>query len=163
MKRSCYAKAFDIKERKIFEKRDVFIYAITAIFIFVLFFSFIILPKTNPSNGFRISIDNKNAITYVFSTNKVTVESEFNNNVTVKNQQDSIVLTIVFDNATNVLLINTLDKTIKMIESNCPSHNCVHMQAVKDYGFIYCAPRKIMVTLIKDQSFIPPTTGGAYA
>lgn len=163
MKRNSCANAFDIKKRKIFEKRDVFIYAITAIFIFVLFFSFIILPKTNTSNGFRVSIDNKNALTYIFSTNKVTIESEFSSNVTIKNQQDSIVVTIVFDDATNILLINTLDKSIKMVESNCPSQNCVHMQAVKDYGFIYCAPRKIMVTLLKDQSFIPPTTGGAYA
>ena len=162
MKKISCASALDIKQRNIFEKRDVFIYAIVAIFIFVLFFSFIIFPNTQASSGFKASIDNQLAFTYFSSTKKISVESQFKDKLTIKNSSNGITITIAFDSDKNVIFIDTINNSIKMIESNCPSQNCVHMKAVSDNGFIFCAPRNIMITPIKDQSFMPPTTGGIY-
>ena len=75
-----------IKNAKPFEKHDVIVYAVLALFVLVLFFSFVILPKNPKTNGFIVTKNNHTIVTYSFDDDFLIVEQAFKHLVQTQEQ-----------------------------------------------------------------------------
>ena len=147
---------------KLFHLRDLIAYLSVAFFITCLIVSFIILPSSNPSNGFCVKKDGQPVI--YFTQNKVQIQSGFDGLVEEEKCDDGIKVTI-YSNLSrtgyNVILFNTAKKTAKVIESTCShSKDCCYSPAISNSGIIYCAPHGLSIEPIGAGSFSPPVTGG---
>ncbi len=148
----------DIKNRKIFVKRDIFVYAFLLILLLSSFLTMIFSNQAN-SLGFKVEINGKTILTHAYGQD-FSVIDEYNDLIVIDGGGDNFTVKILCDEGFNLLLVDEMNKTVKMQESDCPSKNCVHMQAISNTGAIYCAPRELKVTPLTDNEFVPPTTGG---
>ncbi len=146
-----------IKSRKIFEKKDIFIYLLLAVIILALFIP-LMLPQ-KPAKGFSVSIDGKTLLTHYYSGD-FDITSEYAQRVEITKDGDGYLIKITFDDGFNQLIVDEKACSVKMKDSDCPSKNCVHTAAITSSGAIYCAPRKLKIAPLSDSEFIPPTSGG---
>ena len=148
-----------IKNSKPFEKHDVLVYVVLALFVAVLFFSFVIFPKNSNANAFVVARNNQTILTYSFSDNSLNIEQGFSNFVEVNEQDNYLYIKIINDKDDkkfNLIKVDKLYKTVDVIDANCSSSKeCVHMPKIDGSGAIYCAPHALHITC----GFIPPTVG----
>ncbi len=147
-----------VKNRKIFQKRDVFVYSALILLIVALFLSLTVFNKKN-SNGFKVSVSGNTVVTHIYGQG-FNVSQDFSSNVTITSIDDGYSIRIDFEDGFNLILVNESDNSVKMEDSDCPSKNCVYMQTVTDAGAIYCAPRELKIVPLTDE-YTTPTTGGA--
>lgn len=147
-----------IKNSKPFEKHDVFVYAVLALFVAVLFV-FLLFPITpSNSNGFFVTKNNRQVITYNYDSDNLVVDSAFSSLVERQENKDKIIIKIFNDSSKqhfNTLEIDKKNKTVDVIDSSCSSKECVHMAKISGSGVIYCAPHALSITC----GFIPPVLG----
>ena len=149
-----------LSKNKVFEFKDVFIYVFLAIFIITLFLSLIVFNKTKAS-GFTVSIGDKVILSHVYGQKDFEKHPDWEKNIIItKNGSDYTIEILTENGGSNLIYCNEKDKTVKVIESNCPSGNCKHMGAISSSGAIYCAPRDLKILPLKDDGNLPPTTGG---
>ncbi len=148
-----------IQKRKIFLKRDIFVYLCLLILILSLFLALTVFNKKS-ANGFEITVDGKTLLIHSYG-DKFDVADEFKENVSIIKDGDCYIIRIESSDGFNLVLSNEKEQSVKMQDSDCPSRNCVHMQKITNAGAIYCAPRAIKILPLGDEAFQAPTTGGA--
>ena len=156
MKEVKSSKIGKIAENKVFEKKDVLIYALLLVVILALFLSTFLFKNSN-ANGFVVYVKGEKIISHVYGQNDLQSQS---NVIVTKNGNDFLIEILTENGGSNVIYSNEQEKCVKILESNCPSQNCVHMNEISSSGVIYCAPRDIMITPLSDQGDLPPVTGG---
>ncbi len=149
----------EIKKRKIFVKRDIFVYVSIAVLVLGLFISLLVFNNKD-ADGFKVELNGQTVLTHVYGK-EFKVEKDFLSKVTVSNDGEHFTVKITSADGYNILFVNESDKSVKMQESDCPSQNCVHMQEIKNAGAIFCAPRQLKITPLFDNEFVPPSVGGA--
>ncbi len=147
----------DIKTRKPFVKRDVFVYVSILLLVACLFIFFILFNNAS-SQGFKVEIREKTILSHVYGKD-FSITNEFKDSVVIERDGDNYTVKILTENGYNLLFVNESEKSVKMKDGDCPSKNCVHMQAITNAGAIYCAPRELKVTPLQDSEFVPPTIG----
>ncbi len=148
----------EIQKRKIFEKRDIFIYLALLVLLLSLFLAFVVFRKED-SQGFSVTVDGKTILTHIYGQD-FSVDESYKELIEIEDNDQSVFIKINFENGFNLLLVNEKEKTVKMNDSDCPSKNCTYMQAISSSGTIYCAPRKLKISPLVDSEFITITTGG---
>ncbi|MBR1984069.1 MAG: NusG domain II-containing protein [Clostridia bacterium] len=145
-------------ESKPFHVKDLILYTFILCAVALLFVFFIILPKTDKPNGFSVSVNNEIVFTFEFSTEQITV---LNENYQLSHDKNHNTITLYVDgNSYNKLSYNTNNLTVKIIDSNCPNHDCVDFFEISSgSGVIYCLPHGLKILpLVPIQS--EPSTGG---
>ncbi len=148
----------EIHKRKAFVKRDIFVYIFLVVLIASLFLFLIVFNKDS-SLGFKVSIDNKTILTHVYGED-FNIDENYLDDIKIERTDDGYLIKISSKDGYNILLVNEQNKSVKMQDSDCPSKNCVYMNAITNAGAIYCAPRAIKISPLADTEFIPPITGG---
>lgn len=145
--------------RKIFVKRDVFVYLCLAIIIITLF-SLLFIFREDDSQGFKVTINETTVLTHSYGKD-FKVESGFEDviEITKSNDGENFTIKFNFEHGFNTLIVNELEKTVKMQDSDCPSKNCTYMPEISSSGAIYCAPRKLKISPISGDEFTTPSTG----
>lgn len=140
------------------KKLDVFIYAFIVILTISLFLGFVILPRPTKNKGFRVEIDSNNVFEFLYDDNSYTVNSDFD--VDVEPCQDGFTVKIIHNGEFNTLKINTSDKWVKVIDSDCSiKKDCVYFPPLTDdNGTIVCVPHRLVVIPL-GSGFIPPVAG----
>ena len=156
MKEIKEGKISKIANNKVFEKKDVFIYVLLFVFVLTLFLSMFLSNNSN-SNGFAVYVNGQKILSHVYTKNDLQSSS---NVIVTKNGNDYLIEILTENGGSNLIYSNETEKSVKVIESNCPSQNCVHMNAITHSGVIYCAPRDILITPLNDNGDLPPVTGG---
>lgn len=151
-----------IKAQKPFEIFDFIAYAVTAVFVTVLFFAFVVIPTHSAAEGFKVLIDNVTVLVFKYDDNSMTVTPSFTD--TVEYDNEAHTLTIYTDEEKsdyNVLYVDAQARSVKMIDANCShSKDCVYFRPVtSDAGFIYCAPHKLTVLPLSSTAKTVPITG----
>ena len=151
-----------IKESKPFHFGDLFVYILSAIFLFILFAVFVIFPPTTQSDGIKITKDGKEVFTYYFSSHDYQIVNEFSDLIVVNESDEGLYVKIFFDDlkrSFNVVYIDFSSSTARVTESNCSSSkDCVHSSPVKDSGVIVCAPHKLKIAPLVEK-IDQPTVG----
>lgn len=154
----------DFKKSKFFYLRDVFVYLFLAVFVFILFLCFVIIPSSNndKSNGFIVEYDGKTIITHYYGTEDFDIDVSFINLVDTTKTETGFHLTIYTStnrDGYNLLAVNESEKSIKMLDSDCRSKQCTYLHEIGSNGIIYCAPRLLKISPINGSGNIPPITG----
>ncbi len=136
-----------VKNSKLFEKNDVFIYAVSLVILVVLFAVFVIFPTTKNSDGFTVFVDGKTAIVFNSNTKTYSIASEFNNAINIEETEQGILFTVkTSDNGYNDVFIDYVSGKASVVDSNCSVRkDCVHTASIKNSGVIVCAPHKLKV------------------
>ena len=159
LKKSIYTKAKNLKPFEIF---DILIYGITAILVAVLFLFFVVLPKNGHIDGFKITLHGQELLRYETATDKFTVLNQVDGyTVDISKSENCQIITITdTDGGYNKILLDTENKSAKVIESNCSSSkDCVYSPAITKSGAIVCAPHGLKITPISSSGFTEPITG----
>lgn len=150
-----------LKTLKIFERNDIFIYAVLLAAIVLLFVFTVILPQKKQAEGFSVYCDGNLAFTLDYSAPenyKITVgyESAFSVSLT----EDTVTYYFSADKTQyNVISFDSEKKTAKVTKSTCSvSPDCVYSPEIGSGGAIICAPHKLKITPIRG-GFEPPVTG----
>ncbi len=137
-----------IRTRKIFVKSDVLVYALLLVTVVALFL-FLIVFQPSSSNGFKVEIDGQTVLTHEYGKS-FEIKEQFGDLITVTGEGENYTVKIFSDGGYNIIFVDEAKKSVKMQESDCPSNNCVYMQAISSAGAIYCAPREIKITPLSD-------------
>ena len=150
-----------VKSSKPFIFGDLFVYVITLLLTLLLVVFFVIIPSKTQSDGFIVSVDGDKILEYSFSSDDVQILDGWNNNVVVENSTNRIKLTVTQKDGRgfNVIEINKLEKTAKIIDSNCPKKDCTSISSIKNTGAIPCVAHKLKVTPLGTSSLSQPITG----
>lgn len=147
------------KNKKPFERGDVFLYSLVFALIIILLCLFVIFPKQKNSAGFKVYKGESLVLTYTYGNN---LKVSFNWQDSVHYDENSSTITIFFENGKefNKLIINESKKSVKMLESTCSdSKDCVHSPAISSGGMIYCAPHDLKILPLQKTSNTPPSVG----
>lgn len=146
------------KNRKPFERGDIFLYSSVLILIIILLCVFVIFPKQEDSAGFKVYKGESLVLTYTYEK-ELTISPTWQNKVTY-NQNDCTITIFLDGGEFNRLIINESNNSVKMIESTCSeSKDCVHSPAISYSGIIYCAPHDLKVLPLNKTTNAPPSVG----
>lgn len=149
---------------KPFRPLDIVVYSVVLLLVFLLFLFFIILPKTDATKGFTISLDGQKILEFEFDKG-ITKTHEFIGKIeTIEKDNETIIKVFVNSDYTefNEIKVSLLDKTVDVIESNCSSRkDCVHSPKIDENGgIIACMPHGLKIVSFGSE-YIPLSTGGA--
>lgn len=152
-----------IKKSKPFRAGDLFIYLTVLVIVFTLFLSFVIIPATKKSSGFKVTVDGELYFTFTLKDKSLIIADGKNGFIESEEKQDGIEVTVYSStdkSSYNVIFFNTQDNTAKVIESNCSaSHDCTYTPKIKDKGAIYCAPHALKIAPNNSDGFQEPIVG----
>ena len=159
---SCKNELDKQKGLSLFCKGDIVVYASL---VLCLLFAFLILvfPKANSKySGFTLLKANETVLTFSFeSSTPLKIEDKFAL-LTEVEQVDNAYKITVFTNQEksgyNVILIDTKERTAKVIDANCSERkDCFHSPAIKNNGTIYCSPHDLLIKPIAQKNGAPIT------
>ncbi len=149
----------EIKNLRAFEKHDVLIYAVLALFVAVLFVFFVFAPQKTNSNGFSVTKNNHHVLSFNYDDHSLVIDSAFLELVEKTEQGNRLIVTIYHDEQKknfNTLEIDKTNRTVDVVEANCSnSKECVHMAKISGSGVIFCAPHALSISC----GYIPPVLG----
>ena len=160
MKNNVYAK---VKNGGIFCPADLIIYFATVFFLAALFIAFIILPSNSASDGFVVSVNDKTAFVYEYSSGNYEIK-DFDGKIEIDDSATESTFTFtVFsgEDGYNVIEVSVKNKTVKVVESNCSSKkDCVYTPPLKNgSGAIFCMPHGLKI-LPLNAKYRNVSTGG---
>lgn len=151
-----------IKTRKPFELGDILVYICLALIVLVLFLFFVILPKNNYSDGFRVLLDDKEIFTFSYATESYFILEGYENDFVIDTENNTVTIYHDSDKTEkNILAYNQEKRSVYMLDSNCStSKDCTYEPMISNSGAIYCAPRKLTVLPLTSTNSEPPIIGG---
>lgn len=151
--------AQELRNRKLFLKRDAAVYAILLSAIFCLFLFFVILPQKNDAQGFCVYENETLILTCRYGQSPV-IEKEAQNRVLVDGNDIYVYFN---EEKTDYNRITATNGEVKITESTCSStRDCVYEPAIKNSGAIYCVPHKLKITPLNEERREPQTGANAY-
>ena len=146
-----------IKSSKPFKKLDLIIYFLVFILIFTLFLVFVIIPKRDENLGFIVKLNGKTIATVKYGQTP-NIEDDFKNFVVISS--DTILIYVNEEKTEyNKLQFDDEKKTVKVIETTCPSKDCEKLTLNVGNGVIICAPHNLIISPLKASGQNLPTTG----
>ena len=161
MKKNLYD---DVKQRKPFVLIDIAVYAAIVLTVVGFFLAFIIFPKNENSDGFKVFVDEKEIFVFYYDTCDYETK-EYGGKIEMQTVEDKKTYVVrIFprgDQEFNLLYVNAEEKTVKITDANCSNRkDCVYTPEIKSgSGAIYCMPHKLKVLPIKSD-YRPIRTGG---
>ncbi len=150
-----------VKNSKPFFICDLLVYTITAIIIAVLLVFFVFIPQKIKNLGFYVAINGDTVVKYFSSSNLIEIDDDYIAFVEVVEDGDKIRIKInqIQTDGYNIVEIDTVNKTAKITDSNCPNKDCTSINFIKNSGAIPCPPHKLKVAPIGEGQFNPPISG----
>ncbi len=147
-----------MKTRKAFAKFDLMLYAVLVFLVVLLFLFFVILPKNQTSDGFKVIAYEKQVFCFYYSDKSYTISPDAD--ITVENADGVYTITVKLGEGFNVLQADTVNKTVKVIDANCSLHkDCVYTPALTgNNGGIVCVPHSLQILPITS-GVTPPIVG----
>ena len=130
-----------VKKDKGFKWPDIIIYAAVLALVVVLFIVIFTTRNDNPLTGVRIYVNAEVVFEYRFGENPT-----YSANVEVEEDEAGLTVTISDGDGLNVVYIDKVKKSAKMISANCSGRQCMYFPDMNDNSkFIYCNPHRLRV------------------
>ena len=134
----------EIKKRPPLKKTDAILFSLLVILTCVLFFAF--FKGNGELNEIFIEIKNEKCFSYSFASDSYKVEEGFDNFIAVEKTDGIYTVKINTDGHFNLIEINTVKKTVKMKDADCPNKDCVFsFEIVRNGQQIACVPHRLIV------------------
>ncbi|MBO5713824.1 MAG: NusG domain II-containing protein [Clostridia bacterium] len=143
----------------VFYKKDLILYGLVVLSIVLLFTFLVVIPKTSTPQGFSVSVDEKVVCTFDFSSRELTIDNaDFE--IVHDKENYSITVYTLDKKGFNVINYDCSNYTVRVTESNCPTHDCIKfLELSSNNGIIYCLPHGLKI-LPLTPSATEPSTGG---
>lgn len=155
---------FNKQTNKPFKINDMFIYLLIFTIILALFLSFVIIPKSNDSDGFIVYKGEQKVLTCSYDKNNLQMENNFTLLVETKESEQGLYIKIYTDEKKegfNLIFVDFSSSCVKMEQATCShSKDCTKLPAIKNSGAIYCAPHNLKIVPLKTSHNLPAWTGG---
>ncbi len=153
-----------LKSQRPFKKWDLLLYALTLIFIFTLFLTFVITPNAVQNVGFKVVKDGKTVLTFNYESEELKVSNAFKDYVESDVVNRTIKIYTADKSGFNTLTYNTAEKSVKVTDSNCDlvtsSRDCLYFPAIKDnHGSIFCVPHSLKILPLSSKGFMDAVIG----
>ena len=130
-----------VKADKGFRIWDLIIYGTIIVLVIILFIVVFTTRDNSSLTGIRITVKAQVVFEYEFCE-----IPEFTDGVTIEEDEKGITVTIISEKDKNVVFIDKIKKTVKMVEANCKGRQCIYFAAMDDNSdFIYCSPHGLKV------------------
>lgn len=135
-------KVRQVKGEKPFRPADLIIYCIIAALVIILFIVFFCIRKDAGIEGVRIYVRDQAVFEYSFEEG----EYKILNGCAEVNEDGNLIVKITVEEGFNVVEIDKSARSVRVIESDCRSRDCVFSPPVTDgRGFIYCMPHHLRI------------------
>ena len=154
-----------VKQKKIFEFNDIFVYLFILIAIALLIIFFTIIPQRNHPKGFKVLVDNEEFLTFYYQSQEFTYSENLRNFIEIDKDNGQVVIFHNLEKTNyNVIKYNVKNNSVVMVDSTCSSSkDCIYEPAISRQGIIYCAPHNLIIVPITNVSQAePPIIGGGY-
>ena len=130
-----------VKKDRGFKLFDIIIYGAVMILVAVLFIVLFTTRDTSSLTGVKITVKGEVVFEYEFGESP-----QYSDGVTVEEDEKGITVTISSEGDKNVVFIDKVKNTAKMIEANCKGKHCMYFVAMDNNSdFIYCSPHGVKV------------------
>lgn len=141
----------NVKADKGFKLADLIIYGAILLLVAALLIAVFVTRNKDPFQGFRVYVNQEVVMSYDFNKgglNGLEVVAK-DGSVEVPECVTGSVFTVkvrVGEEGYNVIQIDQSARSVKIIEANCGTHDCVHTHAVEDNnGIIFCSPHRLRI------------------
>ena len=143
-----------VKQDRGFKLFDIIIYGVVILTVAALFIVLFTTQDKSSLTGVQISVKGEVVFEYKFGDSP-----QYSDGLTVEENDKGITVTIISEGDKNVVFIDKVKHTVKMIEANCKGRQCLYFVAMNDNSdFIYCSPHGVKVEPLNkdlDNPFIP--------
>ena len=138
-------KVEQVKKDRGFKLFDLIIYGAILAAVIVTFIAVYVTRDTSELSGIRVYAKAEIVFEYDFSS-----ASSFSEGVEVKEDGDTITVTVNLDGDLNVFKIDKSKHTVKMTEANCHGKHCVYSREISNNSsIIYCSPHGLKIEPMK--------------
>lgn len=144
-------KVESVKSEKGFKLPDLIVYGIILLLVAILLITMFATRNTDPFQGVRIYVDKTAVMSYDFNKGSLSGLEVIAKDGSVEAPENvsGNVFTVKVrtgGDGYNLIEINQSSRSVRVIEANCSSHDCVHTPAIKDNnGIIFCSPHRLRI------------------
>ena len=143
-------KVESVKADKGFKLPDLIVYGVIILLVAVLFIAVFATRNTDPFQGVKVYVNQQAVMSYDFNKGglkglEVTAKD---GSVEVPESVTDSVFTVKVNvgDGYNVIRIDQSARSVKIIEANCGTRDCVHTRAVENNnGIIFCSPHRLRI------------------
>lgn len=144
-------KVESVKSEKGFKLPDLIVYGVILVLVAVLLITVFATRNTDPFQGVRVYVNQTAVMSYDF--NKGGLEgleiTARDGSVEAPESVTGSVFSVkvrVREEGYNIIEIDQSSRSVKVIEANCGSRDCVHTRAIEDNnGIIFCSPHRLRI------------------
>lgn len=140
-----------VKTEKGFKLPDLIVYGVIILLVAALFIVIFATRNKDPFQGVRVYVNNKAVMSYNFDKgglNGLEIIAK-DGSVEAPESISGNVFTVKVHTggeAYNIIEINQSVRSVRVIEADCSSHDCVYTPAIKDNnGIIFCSPHRLRI------------------
>lgn len=144
-------KVESVKSEKGFKLPDLIVYGIILLLVAILLITTFATRNTDPFQGVRVYVDKTAVMSYDFNKDGLSGLEVIakDGSVEVPENVSGNVFTVKVrtgGDGYNLIEINRSSRSVRVVEANCSSHDCVHTPAIKDNnGIIFCSPHRLRI------------------
>lgn len=143
-------KVESVKADKGFKLPDLIIYGVILLLVAAMFISLFAARNTDPFQGVKVYVNQQAVMSYDFNKGglkglEVTAKD---GSVEAPESVTGSVFTVKVSvgEGYNVIQIDQSSRSVKIIEANCGTRDCVHTRAVENNnGIIFCSPHRLRI------------------
>ena len=144
-------KVESVKSDKGFKLADLIIYGAIILLVAALFIAVFATRNTDPFQGVKVYVNQQAVLSYDFNKGglkglEVTAKD---GSVEVPEGVVGDIFTVkvrVGEEGYNIIRIDQSARSVKIIEANCGTRDCVHTRAIENNnGIIFCSPHRLRI------------------
>ena len=157
-------KRFIVSERKNispFRKTDIIFYALLVLLVFSLFLCVFLTKDDSEKTGWTVYLGENAIAEYSYTSDAFTVRENFSDKIEYLEDGSGFYFTVFTDGKSdpagfNEFYYSRLEKTLKVLSSDCAGHDCERQSVTDKGGFILCVPHGVKVVC---NGFTNPVAG----
>ena len=137
-----------VKTEKGFKLPDLMVYGVILLLVAALFIAIFATRNKDPFQGVQVYVNNTAVMSYNFNTGDldIIVKDGSVEKLERENSDVHAVKVHTGGEAYNIIEINQSARSVRVIEADCSSHDCVYTPAIKDNnGIIFCSPHRLRI------------------
>ena len=136
-----------VKTEKGFKLPDLIVYGIILLLVAALLIAIFATRNSDSFQGVQVYVNNTAVMSYNFNKDDLKIIVD-DGSVEVPERENDSVFTVKVSTGDgyNIVEIDRSARTVRVIEANCSSHDCVYTPAIKDNnGIIFCSPHRLRI------------------
>lgn len=144
-------KVESVKKDKGFKLPDLIVYGIIILLVAAMLIAVFTTRNKDPFQGVRVYVNQSEVMSYNFNKgglNGLEITASYNSVEAPQSVENSVftVTVRVGEEGYNVIEFDLSARSVKVIEANCSTRDCVHTRAVdSNNGIIFCSPHRLRI------------------